>query len=75
MTELTNFLDLGICEQLNQKLLENNLTNPTPVQKQVIPELLQKNEEKNEKIFICIFNNGIYIFFLLHKCTKRSPQK
>ena len=41
MTELTNFLDLGICEQLNQKLLENNLTNPTPVQKQVIPELLQ----------------------------------
>lgn len=42
MTELTNFLDLGICEQLNQKLLENNLTNPTAVQKQVIPELLQK---------------------------------
>ena len=42
MTELTNFLDLGICEQLNQKLLENNLTNPTAVQKQVIPDLLQK---------------------------------
>ena len=42
MTELTNFIDLGICEQLNQKLQENNLTNPTAVQKQVIPELLQK---------------------------------
>lgn len=42
MTELTNFIDLGICEQLNQKLKENNLTNPTAVQKQVIPELLQK---------------------------------
>ena len=42
MTELTNFLDLGICEQLNQKLLENNLTNPSAVQKQFIPELIQK---------------------------------
>lgn len=42
MKELTNFLELGICEQLNQKLQENNLTTPTAVQKQVIPELLQK---------------------------------
>ena len=41
MTNLTTFLDLGISEELNAKLQENNLTTPTAVQSKVIPEILQ----------------------------------
>ena len=41
MTDLTTFLDLGITEELNAKLQENNLVTPTAVQSKVIPEILQ----------------------------------
>ena len=41
MADLTTFLDLGISEELNAKLQENNLTTPTAVQSKVIPEILQ----------------------------------
>ena len=41
MTDLTTFLDLGITEELNSKLQENNLVTPTAVQSKVIPEILQ----------------------------------
>ena len=41
MTNLTTFLDLGISEELNAKLQENNLVTPTAVQSKVIPEILQ----------------------------------
>ena len=41
MTNLTTFLDLGISEELNAKLQENNLVTPTSVQSKVIPEILQ----------------------------------
>ena len=41
MTDLTTFLDLGIKEELNAKLQENNLVTPTAVQSKVIPEILQ----------------------------------
>ena len=40
MTDLTTFLDLGITEELNAKLQENNLVTPTAVQSKVIPEIL-----------------------------------
>ena len=41
MANLTTFLDLGITEELNSKLQENNLVTPTAVQSKVIPEILQ----------------------------------
>lgn len=41
MANLTTFLDLGISEELNAKLQENNLVTPTAVQSKVIPEILQ----------------------------------
>ena len=41
MANLTTFLDLGISEELNAKLQENNLVTPTSVQSKVIPEILQ----------------------------------
>ena len=41
MADLTTFLDLGISEELNAKLQENNLVTPTSVQSKVIPEILQ----------------------------------
>ena len=41
MANLSTFLDLGISEELNAKLQENNLTTPTAVQSKVIPEILQ----------------------------------
>ena len=41
MADLTTFLDLGITEELNAKLQENNLVTPTAVQSKVIPEILQ----------------------------------
>ena len=41
MANLSTFLDLGITEELNAKLQENNLVTPTAVQSKVIPEILQ----------------------------------
>ena len=41
MANLSTFLDLGISEELNAKLQENNLVTPTAVQSKVIPEILQ----------------------------------
>ena len=41
MANLSTFLNLGISEELNAKLQENNLVTPTAVQSKVIPEILQ----------------------------------
>ena len=41
MANLSTFLNLGISEELNAKLQENNLITPTAVQSKVIPEILQ----------------------------------
>ena len=61
MTNLTTFLDLGITEQLNSKLQENNLVTPTAVQTKVIPEIL----ENKSLLFQSETGTGKTLAFLL----------
>ena len=61
MTNLTTFLDLGITEQLNSKLQENNLVTPTAVQTKGIPEIL----EKKSVLFQSETGTGKTLAFLL----------
>ena len=61
MTNLTTFLDLGITEQLNSKLQENNLATPTAVQTKVIPEIL----ENKSLLFQSETGTGKTLAFLL----------